>query len=68
MEQPMRGEVTIERGGESYTGWYTVDDDLLTIRVPDHPPVTTHLGNLAPEALARMLLIDLVARIRPEAE
>lgn len=66
MAHPSQGEVSVKRGGKTYTGWYTVDEDVLTVRVPDRAPVTTHLGNFSPAGLAEMLLANMVDAMREE--
>lgn len=59
-------EFFYDDGKRKYTGWYIIEDDLITVRSA-YGNKSTQLGGHAetPEVLARILLRELVGRPRP---
>jgi hypothetical protein len=51
--------ISIERGGRPFVGEYTLDNNMITIRWRGHT-MTTQLGGLPPELMARILLQQMV--------
>jgi hypothetical protein len=58
-------EFFYEDGARKYRGWYTIEDDLITVRSA-YGNRTTQLGGHAdtPELMARILLRELAGRPR----
>jgi hypothetical protein len=58
-------EFFYESGGRKHRGWYTIEDDLITVRSA-YGNRTAQLGGHAdtPEVMARILLRELVGRPR----
>ena len=56
------GTVELERDGETYSGEWTTEKGMITVRFRDMPPKTTQLGESAavPEVLAKIMLGELV--------
>jgi hypothetical protein len=58
-ETPMSNPITIEVNGQSVNGRYTVRGGMITVSTI-HGSKTTQVGNMNTEALAKMLLRELV--------
>lgn len=56
------GEVKTEKGGITYTGTFTVEDDIITVRWEDREKSTQVGGSKGggEEALAKIVLGELV--------
>lgn len=59
---PPRRPVEVEVDGTRFSGWYTVQSGVITVRTVLHGSEATHVGGSTPEVLARMLLHELVSK------
>lgn len=55
-----RRELTITRGNKAYVGQWILADEAVTVWLGSIGPLSTHLGGMGAEALARQLLNELV--------
>ena len=55
-----RREMAFTRGGKTYIGRWILADGMVTVWVGVYGPHSTQLGGMPPEALARLLLNELV--------
>ena len=54
------GQITIERDGKTYTGTWTVDRGVITVRHQEEERTTHHTGGVNPEPMARQLLREIL--------
>lgn len=54
------GDVSIEQDGTTYTGHWRLEKGILSLYVGDYGPMSTHLGSLPPNTLARQLLSEFL--------
>lgn len=59
-KEPPSEEVTIERGGITYRGRYTVSGGIVTVTTLDYGHKATQVGGSPPLTIARILLRELV--------
>jgi hypothetical protein len=60
-ERPPAGRnVSIERHGKVHEGTYTVDGSMVTVNSLMLGTKSSHIGGSAPEALAKVLLTELL--------
>ena len=59
MRYKTEGTVTIQHNGKDYSGFYRVDGEMIKV-YSAHGDKTTQLGSMPPEALAQMLLREIV--------
>ncbi len=57
------GQITIEKDGKGYTGTWTVDRGVITVRHQEEERTTQHTGG-NPEHIARMLLREIIDALR----
>ena len=55
-----RRELTISQGGKTYVGQWILDDETVTVWLGEIGPHSAHLGGMGAEALARLLLNELI--------
>ena len=54
-------EITVEFEGKLFHGWYTLGSGLVTVRT-NKDSQCTQLGGMDAEALAKILLLELVRK------
>lgn len=52
-------KVSIERDGQTYQGWYVVEQKVITVST-SWGEKSTQVGGLRPESLAKIMLRELV--------
>ena len=57
---PVARAVRIERNGVVYDGSYTVSGPMITVSSPVLGSKTTQIGGSSPEALAKIILTELL--------
>ena len=57
---PVAHAVRIERNGIAYDGSYTVSGPMITVSSPVLGSKTTQISGTSPEALAKIILTDLL--------
>jgi len=68
VEQPAVGRsIHIALDGQDYEGSYTVDGPTLTVHSLTLGVRVSHIGDVAPEVLAKLLLAEMVYRTKSSA-
>jgi hypothetical protein len=60
MGEVQEGTVWLDEEGVTYTGTWKVEHSILSLYVGDVGPISTHLGSLPPNMLARQLLREFL--------
>ena len=55
-----RGQITIEKDGKTYTGMWTLEGGVITMRALGEVRRTHHTAGVKPEHVARNLLREIV--------
>jgi hypothetical protein len=63
-QPPIRTDVSIEHEGKRYTGYYTIEHDIITVCLTGGRSKSAQVGLTPPDSLATLILGELVIERR----